>query len=242
MRSFVQNARKMCHAKETGQNAGVNGVTDHGIGTGGDPLVPTFEEQHPNMKVPGVMAALSARGYCTATYSSRWNSLDEEMFQEVGVQQQVYPPDSLAPPASRQDLRAEWMKNRMVRDLATLELMKRDVGECLAHGRNFASVFLPQISHLPYPDVAKSQQQDIRTHARAILEIEDGWLGELMDLLEQRHQLDDTVIVITGDHGIRTSKEDPHYCKSAPGFSGLIGCIMYIKHPWRCCWPGIRQG
>src|SRR3984957_11074569 len=27
------------HAKETGQNAGVNGVTDHGIGTSGDQLV-----------------------------------------------------------------------------------------------------------------------------------------------------------------------------------------------------------
>jgi hypothetical protein len=27
------------HAKETGQNAGVDGVTDHGIGTGGDQLV-----------------------------------------------------------------------------------------------------------------------------------------------------------------------------------------------------------
>jgi len=28
------------HAKETGQNAGADGVTDHGIGTGGNQLVP----------------------------------------------------------------------------------------------------------------------------------------------------------------------------------------------------------
>jgi hypothetical protein len=172
----------------------------------------TFEEQHPNMKVPGVMAALSARGYHTAIYSPmrRWYSLDEEMFREVGVQLQIYPPDALLPPESRQDLRSAWMKTRIARDLATLELMKRDLGDCLAQGHNFAAVFLPQISHLPYPDVAQNEQ-DMRKRARAILEIEDAWLGELMRLLQQQHQLDNTVIVITGDHGIRTSEEDPHF-------------------------------
>jgi len=173
----------------------------------------TFEEEHPNLKVPGMMAALSSRGYHTALYSPmrRWHSLDEEMFQAVGVQQQFYPPDALLPPQSRQDLRAAWARTRIARDLATLELMKRDLGDCLAQGRNFAAVFLPQISHLPYPELAKGQhEQDIRTQARAILEIEDAWLGELMQLLQQRHQLNDTVIVVTGDHGVRNSEEDPN--------------------------------
>jgi phosphoglycerol transferase MdoB-like AlkP superfamily enzyme len=174
----------------------------------------TFEEQHPNMKVPGMMAALFSRGYYTAIYSPmrRWHSLDEEMFQAVGVQQQIYPPDALLPPQGRQDLRAAWMRTRIARDLATLELMKRDIGDCLDQGHNFAAVFLPQISHFPYPNLVKGQhEQDIRTQARAILEIEDAWLGELMQLLQQRHQLDDTVIVVTGDHGVRNSEEDPNF-------------------------------
>ena len=174
----------------------------------------TFEEQHPNIRVPGMMAALFSGGYHTAIYSPmrRWRSLDEEMFQAVGVQQQIYPPDALAPPQSSQDLRAAWMRTRIARDLATLELMKRDIGDCLAQGRNFAAVFLPQISHFPYPDLGKGQhQQDIRTQARAILEIEDAWLGELLQLLQQLHQLDDTVIVVTSDHGVRTSEEDPRF-------------------------------
>jgi len=173
-----------------------------------------FEEQHPNMRVPWMMTALTSAGYRTAVYSPmrRWRSFDEEMFQEVGVQQQIYPPDALAPPESRQDLRAAWMRTRIDRDVATLELMKRDIGNCLAQKRNFASVFLPQISHFPYPELVKDQsQQDIPTQARAILMTEDAWLGELLKLLQQRQQLENTVIVVTSDHGIRTSQEDPHF-------------------------------
>jgi len=172
----------------------------------------TFEEQQPNLKVPGIMAALTASGYLTAIYSPmrRWHSLDEEMFREVGVEQQTYPPDALAPPEDRQDLRAAWMKTRINRDVATLQLMKRDIADSLAEKRNFAATFLPQISHFPYPESADNEQ-DISKRARAILKIEDAWLGELLDLLQQQHQLDNTVIVITGDHGIRTSEEDPNF-------------------------------
>jgi phosphoglycerol transferase MdoB-like AlkP superfamily enzyme len=191
----------------------------------------TFEEQHPNIRVPGMMAALGSAGYRTAIYSPmrRWHSLDEEMFQEVGVQEQIYPPDALAPPQSRQDLRAAWMRTRIDRDLATLELMKRDIGDCLTEERNFAAVFLPQISHFPYPELAKGQnQQDIRTQARAILKIQDAWLGELLRLLQQRHQLENTVIVVTGDHGVRTSEEDPNFTGGViDEYSFHVPLLMY---------------
>ena len=173
----------------------------------------TFEEQHPDMKVPGLMAALSGGGYHTAIYSPmrRWHSLDEEMFQELGVQQQIYPPDALLPPESRQDLRAAWMRTRIARDLATLELMKRDLGDCLAEGHNFAAVFLPQISHLPYLDVAQNEP-DIRKRARAILEIGGCVVWRVAGTsCSSGINFDNTVIVITGDHGIRTSEEDPHF-------------------------------
>lgn len=166
--------------------------------------------EHAGLRVPGVMAALSARGYYTATYSQIRGGAapDEEMFRELGVQHQIYPPDSFLPPPG--SLREEWKRDRIGRDLATLDLMKQDIEQCFSNGRRFAAVFLPQISHFPYPDVPQEgQEQDLPKRARGILEVEDGWLGQLMDLLRQQHQLDNTIIVIVGDHGVRSHEEDP---------------------------------
>jgi arylsulfatase A-like enzyme len=204
----------------------------------------TFEQQHPDMKVPGIMAVLSARGYHTAIYSPMQSggSYDEQMFQEVGVQERIYPPDAMAPPETRQDLRAAWMKTRITRDLATLELMKQDLAGCIAQKQSFAGVFLPQISHLPYPELAQGgSQEDLKTQARAILEIEDRWLGSLMQFLEREHQLDNTVIVVTGDHGIRNSEEDPNFVGGMiDDYSFHVPLLIYapraLDHPRTIPW------
>jgi arylsulfatase A-like enzyme len=169
-----------------------------------------FEDRYPSMRVPGIMAVLSAQGYYTAIYSPMRGgaSPDERMFEQLGVEHQIYPADAFAPPPG--NLRDEWLRSRITRDLATLGFLKEDIRRCALQGRHFAAVFLPQISHLPYPDLPQEEPgQDIRERARAILRIEDGWLGQLVTLLKEEHQLDNTVIVITGDHGIRNQEEDP---------------------------------
>jgi phosphoglycerol transferase MdoB-like AlkP superfamily enzyme len=181
----------------------------------------TFEEQHPDLAVPGIMRSLSSLGYHTAIYSPlrRWNSFDEEMFQTVGVEQQLYPPDALQKQKEgglyaplNKDLRADWQKKRTDRDIATLALMEEDIEHSLADGRNFGAVFLPQSTHFPYPDVPQgSYETDLPKRARALLAIEDAWLGELMQLLERHQQLQNTIIVVTGDHGVRNSEEDSSF-------------------------------
>lgn len=203
----------------------------------------TLEEQHPDMKAPGMMAVLSAAGYRTAIYSPMRTetSYDGRMFESVGVQEQIYPPDALAPPENRQDLRAAWMKTRVARDLATLALMKQDLAGCIAQRQNFAGVFLPQISHLPYPESPQDGQEDLREQARAILQTEDGWLGDLMQFLEREHQLDNTVIVITGDHGIRNSEEDPNFVGGMiDDYSFHVPLLIYaprvLDHPVTIRW------
>jgi len=200
-----------------------------------------FEEQHPDIKVPGIMRTLSAQGYHTAIYNPmrRWGSLDEEMFQELGVQHRFYPPDALLPPDAHSELRAAWMRTRIARDSATLEFMKQDLAQSLTRGHKFAAVFLPQISHLPYPDEA--QGRDLPTRARAVLKIEDAWVGELLQMLEQEHQLDKTVIVITGDHGIRNSEEDSGFRNGMiDDYSFHVPLLIYspnaLDHPLTIPW------
>lgn len=177
-------------------------------------VVRPFEEQHPDMMVPGLMRTLSALGYHTSVYSPMLQrlSLDKEMFQALGVQQVIYPPDALVPPETRQDQRAAWGKRRVARDEATLNLMKQDLERCLTEGQHFAAVFLPQIGHIPYPNVPQnSGEKDLRKQARPVLAMQDAWLGELLQLLERHQQLEQTVIILVGDHGVRTQNEDSSF-------------------------------
>ena len=39
--------------------------------------------------------------------------------------------------------------------------------------------------------------------------IQEEWLGELVEVIDSAGKLEKTTIVITGDHGIRTEREDP---------------------------------
>jgi arylsulfatase A-like enzyme len=180
----------------------------------------SFEEEHPGLKIPGIMRILSGLGYRTAIYSPmhRLNSLESPMYESVGVQAQFYPADSLAPSAQSTELQAPWQKMRVTRDRGTLDLLEQDLDQSLSKGQKFAAVFLPQISHFPYPDVpGVSDEQDLQKRSRAILKIEDAWLGEVLQLLDRYQQLDNTVIVIAGDHGLRDAEEDPKFV------GGMIG-------------------
>jgi len=71
--------------------------------------------------------------------------------------------------------------------------MKQDLEQRISNHRNFAAVFFPQISHLPYPDVPQNEHdRAIRKRARGILEVEDGWLGQVMELLQRYGELENT--------------------------------------------------
>ena len=167
----------------------------------------TFEEQHSKITVPGMMRTLSNRGYYTAVYSpDRWDGfLDGEMFQALGVQKQIFPTPNTQDPAI-------FRRTRLLRDEATLSLLKQDLDQQLTEGRKFAAVFLPQIGHGPLLDAEEHDSgEQLQKRERAILATQDAWLGELLQLLERHHQLDHTLIVITGDHGIRSREEDASF-------------------------------
>lgn len=190
----------------------------------------TYEQQQPGMQVPGLMRSLAAQGYDTSIYSpmKRWASLDEEMFQSLGVKRQVYPQDSMAPAAKDAEHYAAWQKKRIARDNATLNLLIKDLDTRLCEKQNFAAVFLPQVGHLPYPDGRDYiDSADLKSRARNILRLEDAWLGQILDLLQLHGQLDNTVIVIVGDHGIRTREEDPTLNEGVDDYSFHVPLLIY---------------
>lgn len=171
-------------------------------------------EIHPNAKFEGMMHPLTAAGYNTAVFSpSNWNrEPDDAMFKGLGFQQLHFADEKdeadSAGPVSRE---SAWQA-RLRTDLATLALLKQHIDAWASRGQRYAVAFLPQIGHRPWPDISKGgEEKDFVKRGRAIMALQDAWLGEIMKTLDKHGRLRDTVIVVTGDHGVRTKQEEPSF-------------------------------
>jgi phosphoglycerol transferase MdoB-like AlkP superfamily enzyme len=176
-------------------------------------LTMSFEQQYPHLVVPGIMRLLSATGYETANYSpyASTQEPDEQMYQAVGFRRQLV----ARPKASSADLPANrlaaWNVMRS-HDSEALILLKKDVGDWIVRGQRFAVAFLPLEGHGPWPDVNPDKHlTSIVERGRAIIAMQDSFLGELVTLLENHQRLERTIIVVTADHGVRTHVEDPSF-------------------------------
>ncbi|MGH9717001.1 MAG: sulfatase-like hydrolase/transferase [Candidatus Acidiferrales bacterium] len=159
--------------------------------------------------VPVFLPRLEKLGYESATFSPvRYHGeQDHWMYRAVGFQEEYVPDQGLT---SYQD-GSSWRAERKAADLATLHLLEGSMNQWMESKRPFVAAFLPQISHFPYPDnYPANSTENIRNRARALLAVQDSWLGELMDLLQQHGELDKTIIVVVGDHGRRTRLENPN--------------------------------
>jgi hypothetical protein len=173
----------------------------------------TFSEQHPGATLPGFAPVLGRLGYATAMYlPSPQHGGDVETFRSLGFAREVCPDPATLAGFSPPGITPAWKSERIARDRAVLNLLKQDMEKWLSAGHPLAVAFVPQIGHLPWPDMESGESEtDIRRRGRAVIATEDEWLGELLAILDRHHQLENTVIVITGDHGIRTSHEDPNF-------------------------------
>lgn len=154
------------------------------------------------------ISRLAAEGYETAVFSPLRGSdmPDESLFKGLGFQHQ-YVPDSAI---SDYDRSSSWKQARIAADVATLRLLEKQMGLWTEQDHRFVAAFLPQIGHFPYPDNDPGNRaDDLRRRGRAILATEDQWLGEVISILQKHGQIDNTIIVIFGDHGPRTIEENP---------------------------------
>jgi membrane-anchored protein YejM (alkaline phosphatase superfamily) len=92
-------------------------------------------------------------------------------------------------------------------DRQALEAMKRDISGWMASDQRYVSVLLTQIGHAPWP--SRPASRSVTEHGKLVAKIQDEWLGELVELIDRAGRLDKTTIIVTGDHGIRTTREDP---------------------------------
>jgi membrane-anchored protein YejM (alkaline phosphatase superfamily) len=143
-------------------------------------------------RLPGLIESLNAAGYETAAYVGGGGFLfldDLHTYQGCGFAKVVT---------------SRLVTGRLDTDRDVLKTLEGDMRDSLSAGKSFAVAFLPQLSHGPWPAEATEGGADgLRVQARAFMEIVDGWVGELIDVLRRGAALDRTLIVVTADHGFR---------------------------------------
>lgn len=101
-------------------------------------------------------------------------------------------------------------------DREAMQAMTSDIRRWAEEGKRFVTVFSPQSGHAPWPIVPGPEPSfSLRNRRRNILGMEDEWMGQLLDTLRSTQQLENTLILVVGDHGVRNSIEDPSFRQGA---------------------------
>ena len=171
----------------------------------------SFDAECRGKHTSGLMHSLGERGYVTAAYKPYADSADDEDLQRSeGLSTAFYGEAKTGGNAEGHETQA-W-RQRVVNDRAALQKMKADIASWIAKDQRYAVLYLPQIGHAPWPDMSQDGTQgDVISRGRAVIALQDQWLGELLTVLESAGRLQRTIILVTGDHGVRTRREDPAF-------------------------------
>lgn len=177
----------------------------------------------------GVMNVLRRHGYRCLVYSPVHDTFeaDTRMFDLLGATERIIAPSAdtgaasararlrtaallAGPPALATTLAASerlTLERRLTSDFATLERMKDDLARLTHHRVPFVAAFLPQIGHGPWVDLRGNPS--VLARGRELMLLQDAWLEEIVSVLRDSGALEQTVIVVTADHGLRTRAEYP---------------------------------
>ena len=144
--------------------------------------------------IPSVITSMAQRGVTTAAYLPYPSQvpMDKVTFEHTGFKKVYYGQHNKRP-------------DQKDADILSLEEMLKDIGDWSRHGEQFAVGFFPQRGHGPWP---AHLGENIIDRGKAVAMQQLDWLLEIVSLLESSRTLEKTVIIITGDHGVRTSQED----------------------------------
>lgn len=203
--------------------------------------------------LPSLMSPLSAQGYLTKAYMPDLynDEVDDRMFSRLGFDAQYVADRSpdLAQQAAAHEAaqalaqsliaqaphfkakrRGELVK-RLTLDIMALNALKADIVLAGTQRRHFGLMFLPQIGHAPWLELGA--EDNVRSHGKAIMALQARWINELSALLERQQVLDQTVLVVTGDHGVRTRTEDPSLnVGTTDHYSFAVPLMLHAPKAW----------
>ncbi len=199
-----------------------------------------------DLKKSSFFDSIKSRRYVSAIYGPNRDSFEDDtlMFNSLGLTRRFIAQeteenisDEISSKAGalfshfskNTEAFSEKLLKKLTLDMIALEELKKDILQYKRNDQAFAAAFLPQIGHGPWPDLYNISS--IPARGRAIIELQDQWLNEIIQLLKSNGWLEDTIIVITADHGIRTISEDPAFeGGKISEYSFHVPLIIYAPH------------
>ena len=148
-----------------------------------------------NQPMPGPIQTLTQKGYLTAAYAPYKSQvpMDKVLFERSGFAKVFYGQSHPVTGRSAEQ--------------RSLDELTKDLQQWSRERKPFVAAYFPQFGHGPWhPSLGRTVAE--RGHRVAMKQLD--WLSEIVNQLERDGQLQRTTIVITGDHGVRTSEEDPN--------------------------------
>ena len=188
-----------------------------------------------DLRAPGVVHSTAISGYETAAFvPERPMSIEEDelRYATLGFADHEVPPAAYerAEGLALDNTLRGWVR---VRDRQSFDQLKQRVANAIDEDSRFLYSFNPQITHGPWPGIQTDATPDETCRAGFPLLAEiDTMVGELVSLLREKQRLDKTLIVLVGDHGLRTRSEYP------PFHAGTLDDVVFHV-PFMLYAPGI---
>lgn len=169
---------------------------------------------------------LANRGYVTRYYFPflLWPKVFEEDSLHLYGFQTIRMGYNLPVSNDPQEELAQWNRltvlsspaEKMQAERNMYETAMKDISEFHAKGTPFFVAIVASIGHAPYSDVRPQEEisRDPNPSRKVLIDnlarFQDGLIGELVEKLKQSDLFDNTILLVTGDHGPRTRLDDPN--------------------------------
>ncbi len=100
-------------------------------------------------------------------------------------------------------------KSRVTNEELMFDEAIKDIAAFSDNSTPFFLSLVTAIGHAPFPAFDENNQLSRSQKIMALKKFLDGLIGKLTASLKKAGQLDNTILVITGDHGVRNKVEDP---------------------------------
>jgi arylsulfatase A-like enzyme len=180
----------------------------------------------PAVHMDALPRILADHGYVTRYYfpSLLWpKNFEKDSLRLYGFQVVRMGRDIPVPRDAAQELE-QWNRltlnsspaEKMSQESTMYEMAEHDVVELHAQKKPFFFALAGSIGHAPFidirsaADIARDPNPSRKNLVGNIAAFQDQLIGSLVDKLQQLGLLENTILMITGDHGPRTRRDDPN--------------------------------
>jgi hypothetical protein len=202
------------------------------------------------VQLPEMMNSLRAAGYKTAFYGFVWKDpaqRDDRMLVSLGFEKIVEP--DIDPSLDREGAATFFDPVSYVEghDLQVLRSLRKDIHRWTTDHERFAAACFPEIGHDPWRELKGRETNSLEERGHALAVYQDAWLGELLDELKRDDALNNTIIVVTSDHGLRMLVAPRNQPVQLVSHGKLDDTVMHVpmlvyvpavlEHPVTLDWP-----